>query len=171
MNKKTIWFVMAVIAQLIILVTVPAQKIFTLKTGKTVVLQTRPVDPYSIMSGYYVILGYEISRPEGQWQSWPNSQKVWVLLKQGSDGIWDAEDIYMTKPSSIPKDTVLIKGTKQSWRIVYGIESYFIPEKAREKVESDLRNNPNTAKVEVKIDSFGNAAIIRLIIEDRVYEY
>ena len=118
-----------------------------------------------------MLLGYEISRPEGQWQSWPDSQNVWVLLKQGSDGIWNAENVYRTKPAIVPSDTVLIKGTKQRRRIVYGIGSYFIPEKARGKVESDLRNNPNTAKVEVKIDSFGNAAIVRLIIEDRVYEY
>ena len=47
MNRRLVWFVVAVVAQLFILAAVPAQKIHTITTGKTILLKTAPVDPYS----------------------------------------------------------------------------------------------------------------------------
>jgi uncharacterized membrane-anchored protein len=95
---------------------------------------------------------------------------VWVILKADSNGIWNAVSIHDKQPS-VPDDCVAIKGKISGQRIEYGIESYFIPEGARDKVAQDLRNNSREAKAEVKVDSYGNAAITKLIIQDRVYEY
>jgi uncharacterized membrane-anchored protein len=172
MNKRLIWFIVAVAAQLLILAAVPAQKIHTRITGKTILLKTAPVDPYSVMSGYYVTLGYEISNPKisTEWKDWPEGKPVWVMLKVDSNGIWDAVSVHDKRPS-VPNDCVVIKGKASRWRIEYGIESYFIPEDARDKVTRDLRSNSKEAKAEVKVDSSGNAAITKLIIQDRVYEY
>ncbi len=172
MSKRSLWFSVAVVVQLLILVAVPAQKIRIRVTGRTVMLKTAPVDPYSIMSGYYVTLGYEISSPEvsTEWRKWPEGSTVWVVLKTDPNGIWNARSVH-DKPPSVPDDCIIIKGKISSGRIEYGIESYFIPESAREKVARDLRENPRAAKIEAKVDSGGNAAIIKLMIEDRVYEY
>jgi uncharacterized membrane-anchored protein len=172
MNKRLIWFIVAVTAQLLILAAVPAQKIRTRVTGKTILLKTAPVDPYSVMSGYYVVLGYEISNPtvSAAWKEWPKGSAVWVVLKSDSNGIWDAVSVYDKMPA-IPDGCIVIKGKTTGWRIEYGIESYFIPEDAREKVSRDFRSHSREAKAEVKVDSSGNAALIKLIIQDRVYEY
>jgi uncharacterized membrane-anchored protein len=172
MNNRALWFVAAMAAQLLILAAVPAQKIHARTTGKTVFLKTFPVDPYSIISGYYVMLGYEISNPKvsTDWQKWSEGTPVWVLLKVDPNGVWNAVSVHDKKPA-VPSDCVVIKGRKGRWRIEYGIESYFIPEDAREKVTQDFRKNSKEAKVEAKIDASGNAAIIKLIIQDRIYNY
>lgn len=47
--------------QLALIVSVPAQAIYTHITGKTVILQTMPVDPYDLLRGYSQTLGYDIS--------------------------------------------------------------------------------------------------------------
>ena len=51
------------------------------------------------------------------------------------------------------------------------MEHYFIPEKSRNVIEKDLRKNIGKAKAQIKVDKFGNAALIKLLVEDRVYEY
>jgi uncharacterized membrane-anchored protein len=172
MNKRLAWFIVAVAAQLLILAAVPAQKIRTRVTGKTILLKTAPVDPYSIMSGYYVVLSYEISNPavSSEWKKWSQGSDVWVILKSDSSGISSAVSVHDKRPP-IPDGCVVIKGKTTGWRIEYGIESYFIPEDARDKVERDFRSHSREAKTEVKVDSSGNAALIKLIIQDRVYEY
>jgi uncharacterized membrane-anchored protein len=175
MNKRLIWFIVAVAAQLLILAAVPAQKIRARTIGKTILLKTAPVDPYSIMSGYYVVLGYEISNPRvsTEWKNWPEGKPVWVVLRSDpNNNVWDAVSVHDKQPV-VPNDCVVIKGkvSASRWRIEYGIESYFIPEDARGKVEQDFRNHSREAKAEVKVDSSGNAAITKLIIQDRVYEY
>jgi len=172
MNRRLGWFIIAVVVQAFILAAVPARKIYTRQTGTLVILKTAPYDPYSIMSGYYATLNYEISRPEiPNWRHWRESKPIWVVLKEGTDGVWDVGSVHSSWPESVPVGCVVIKGKKKDGRIVYGIESYFIPEDARNTVERDLREHRDQAKAEVKIDSFGHAALIKLLIEDRVYEY
>lgn len=172
MDKRLILFVVAVVAQLFILAAVPAQKVRARVTGKTILLKTAPVDPYSIMSGYYVVLSYEISNPSvsAGWKGWPKGSDAWVVLKSDSNSIWNAVSVHDKRPS-IPDGCIVIKGKTTGWRIEYGIESYFIPEDAREKVERDFRSHSREAKAEVKVDSSGNAAITKLIIQDREYAY
>ncbi|MDF0552885.1 GDYXXLXY domain-containing protein [Kamptonema sp. UHCC 0994] len=47
--------------QIALIVSVPAQAVYTHITGKTVILQTAPVDPYDLLRGYSQTLGYDIS--------------------------------------------------------------------------------------------------------------
>jgi len=173
MNRRLTFFIIAVAVQIFILGAVPAGKIYALCTGKTVILKTAPYDPYTIMSGYYVNLSHEISHPQiqSEWQNWPEGQRVWVVLKKGDGEIWNVASVHNSRPKSVPEDCVIIKGKKEDYRIVYGIESYFIPEDARNTVESDLRTNRTQARVKVKVDSLGNAALVSLMIQDRVYKY
>ncbi|MEO9124284.1 MAG: GDYXXLXY domain-containing protein, partial [Microcoleus sp.] len=49
--------------QIGLITAVPATAVYTLVTGKTVVLQTAPVDPYDFLRGYYQVLSYDISDP------------------------------------------------------------------------------------------------------------
>jgi uncharacterized membrane-anchored protein len=180
-NRKTLWaFAAAVALQLAVLAAVPAPQAYTRLTGRTVILKTAPVDPYDVMSGYYVTLSYEISnlsRVSGgkaleskEDASDREAVTVYVVLREGADGVWEAESVQESWPD-VPADRVVLKG-RFRWRLIeYGIERFFIPETAREAVEKDLRANREGARVEVKVDSFGRAALVRLLIGDRVYDY
>ncbi|WYL97056.1 MAG: GDYXXLXY domain-containing protein [Gloeotrichia echinulata IR180] len=61
--KPIAWwrFVVPLVIQAGLILAVPAQSIYTLVTGKTLILQTVPVDPYDLLRGYSVTLNYEIS--------------------------------------------------------------------------------------------------------------
>ncbi len=93
------------------------------------------------------------------------------LLTEGDEGIFNAQSVHVSWPKEIPDGGIVIKGMYGRSGIRYGIESYFIPEKNRQQIEQDLRNNSRQAKAQIKVDKYGNAALIRLLIEDRVYEY
>jgi uncharacterized membrane-anchored protein len=174
MNRKLIYFVLAVLVQVIILTAIPAKQVSAKLAGKLITIKTAPVDPYDFLSGYHVVLNYEISSPPGLGELKQEHRKnfpVYVVLKEGSDSIWYAESIHKTWPKDIPDGCIIIKGKWTYSRINYGIESYFIPEKHRREIEEDLRRNARQAKAQVKIDRFGNAALIRLLVDNKVYEY
>lgn len=57
-------FSVALAVQTLLILLLPIQSARTYFTGETVILQTAPVDPYDIMRGYYVTLGYDISRAD-----------------------------------------------------------------------------------------------------------
>jgi uncharacterized membrane-anchored protein len=174
--RKTLYaFAGAVLVQVLILAAVPGQKMYTLLTGRTVVLRTAPVDPYDILSGYYVTLSYEISRFDSvpgsvAFEGQADGTPMYVVLRQGEDGFWQAESVHPARPD-VAADRVVIKGRKSYGSIVYGIETYFIPEAARGTIEGDLRQHARDARIEVKVDRFGRAALVRLLIGDRVYDY
>jgi len=177
-NKRLIYFILAVAAQSAILAAVPGRQVYARFTGKLITIKTAPADPYDFLSGYHVILNYEISRPPGfEPTGWnrrsarERNKPVYVMLKAGDDKIWSATSVHDTRPQDVPAGCLFIKGREDGRRIRYGIESYFIPEKSRRQIEKDLRENRRQAKAQIKVDRFGNAALIRLLIEDRVYEY
>ena len=60
-----------------------------------------------------------------------------------------------------------------SWNhgaIRYGIEEFYFPEAQRDRIAEDLSRNVDKARVEIKVDRSGHAALERLRIEDRIYE-
>ena len=169
-------FIAAVIIQVLILVAVPARKVFTMATGKTVVLKVRPVDPYSMLSGYYATLGFDISRVE----AFPNvsgishgfSEGAWcyAVVEKGEDGTWKPLSLEYELPDNLADNRVALLGRLNHGVIRYGIEEFYIPEAQRYSVAEDLSRNVDKARVEVKVDRSGHAALQRLIIEDRIYE-
>ena len=169
-------FIAAVIVQVLILVAVPARKVFTMATGKTVVLKVQPVDPYSLLSGYYATLGFDISRVE----AFPNvtgiahgfSEGAWcyAVVEKGDDGTWKPVSLEHELPDNLPDNRVALLGRLNHGMIRYGIEEFYIPEAQRYSIAEDLSRNVDKARVEVKVDRSGHAALQRLIIEDRIYE-
>ncbi len=180
MRKKT-YLIAAIIFQCAIIAAVPSPKLFTRLTGKTITIKTAPVDPYDFMSGYHVILSFEISQlPEPAIPTqriYPHGNQVlYNVLIEGEDGIWHSQGVHESFPENIPDGGLVIKGKWRGRGIEYGIEKFFIPEKGRQGIESDLRGsnqpgNQQPALADIQVDRFGNAALLRLKIEDRVYEY
>ena len=172
MSKKTLFFIAAVVIQTAIVAMVPGRKIYTLSTGKLITIRTMPVDPYDFLSGYHVILNYEISRQaETSFDNSETGQAVYLVLTEGADGVWERHSSHRDWPNTIPEGAVVLKGIKQDWRGVrFGIETFFIPEKGRDRIERDLRQNAGKALADIKVDRFGRAALVRLRIEDRIYD-
>ena len=170
MARARFWFCAAVGVQLAILALVPAQKLGAVLFGRTIVLRTRPVDPYDIMSGYYVTLSYDISRPRGM-PSVQDGETVYVVLVEGRGGVWEARSAHAAWPGDVPEGAVVIRGRAQHRNIDYGIESYYIPEEMRDEIEDGLRRLRGRAKVEVKVGPLGGMHISRLLVGDRVYDY
>jgi uncharacterized membrane-anchored protein len=165
-------FVAAVVVQLLILVAVPARKVVTLTTGKTVFLKVQPVDPYNLLSGYYNTLSFDIADPNAfpNAQVFPNGAWVYAIVQRGDDGIWTPALLVPDLPASVAENRAALLGQIKYGRIKYGIEEFYIPEAQRYAVGEDLRNNIDKARVEVKVDSSGHAALVRLQIENRTYE-
>lgn len=165
-------FIAAVTIQVLILAGMPARKAVTLATGKSAVLKVEPVDPYSILSGYYVTLAYQINRVE----SFPNAPELadgdscYAVIEMGEDGTWKPVSLDLNLPANLSDNRAALLGRISNRRIEYGIEEFFIPETKRKAIADDLRANPEKARVDIKIDGSGHAALERLRIEDRVYE-
>ena len=173
MNRRSLFFVLAVAAQLLILAAVPAQKIYTRVTGRSVTLKIRPVDPYNILSGYYVTLNYEIASPSSFADSANASygERVYATLERQKDGEWRPVSLSKSFPANLPENRIAIRGRYSYSGIQYGIEEFFIPEDKRSEIEQGLRKNHDQARVEIKVDSKGDAALVRLVIGNRVYDY
>lgn len=169
-------FIAAVIIQVLILVAVPARKVFTIATGKSVVLKVRPVDPYNILSGYYATLGFDISRVEafpnasGISHSFSEGDWCYAVVEKGDDGTWKPVSLEHELPDNLPENRVALLGRLNHGVIRYGIEEFYIPEAQRHSIADDLSRNVDKARVEVKVDASGHTALQRLIIEDRIYE-
>jgi uncharacterized membrane-anchored protein len=172
MNKRLVCFIAAVAAQLLILAAVPAQKVHARTAGKTILLKTAPVVPNGIIRGSYVILGYEISNPavSTEWRKWLDGKPVWIILKPDNVEIWNVVSVHDSRPF-VPMGCVVIKGKTVGGKIEYGIESLFFSEDIRGRVARDLLADPGGARVEVKVDYFGNAAVIRLITQNVAYKF
>ena len=175
-HASLVAFIAAVIIQVLILVAVPARKVFTMATGKVVVLKVQPVDPYTILSGYYVTLGFDISRvdafPNVQGISHGFSEGTWcyAVIEKGDDGTWKPVSLEQELPNSLPDNRVALLGRLRDGWIAYGIEEFYIPEAQRHSIAEDLSKNVDKSRLEVKVDRSGHAALQRLIIENRIYE-
>lgn len=133
-----------------------------LLTGKTAVLATRPIDPFDILRGQYIIINYEISNIPAI-QEARQGDSVYVILKEDENRIYRHQGVSLT----MPKDAAFIKGTIKSINggnmgVEYGIEQYFF-ERNAELPTRDLT-------VEVKISSSGQARISNLLYQGKPVE-
>ena len=160
-QRFKIAFFAIVAAQMVLLLAMIGVKEFTLRTGTTVVLQTVPVDPRSLLQGDYVILQYKIATlPDYlQTQKLLRGTVVYVELTKGRE-VWAAErygySLFEPKPGE-----VFIKGrVNDSGLLDFGLGTYFVPEGTGRAIEraSDI-------KVKVTVDGRGSAVIKEILVD------
>ena len=166
------------VAQVLIIATIPAQKAATLATGTTVYLQTAPVDPYDLLRGRYVTLDYEIG-DRMTLQDLPGSEAVdepefYIQLAPPTAALdptapWQPVSVSVDYPADLPADHVVIRAQGGSWRFDLGLGQYFIPDEVGDALEVDMNQYREETRVEAKIDDRGNAALVRLWVQDRPY--
>jgi uncharacterized membrane-anchored protein len=145
-----------------------------LSSGRVVTLQVVPVDPRDMFRGDYVILRYKISDLEldklGGDDDFGGKGPVYVTLTEDG-GVWSAAAITRKFPAIAPGQAVIrgeiasLFGGAESAKtvtVVYGIESFFVPEGKGKPIE-DERNKDNVT-VDVALGSDGRAAIKTLKI-------
>lgn len=112
------WQRIALVAlvQTIILVGMVAMRSAPYVSGTEVLLRTEPVDPRDLMRGYYVQLGYDISRldvtADVAEYAFPGTT-VFVELSEGDDGYWQAGSVYLDREDA-PQGTLTIRGEVRS---------------------------------------------------------
>jgi|WetSurMetagenome_2_1015567.scaffolds.fasta_scaffold02917_2 uncharacterized membrane-anchored protein len=199
MSRRTtlILFSLAVGLQAVIVALVPAGKYLALSRGRPLVLKLAPVDPYSMMSGYYAALNYEVSSPSAfkPSQNPQPGDTVYAVVRKGEDGAWHPETLLLHKPSGLSPEQAFLRGTFRPNRwggqgIVYGIESFYIPEEDREDLNRALARRWEAQRLppppavgppappappppsppsyaEVKVDGSGRAALVALRVGDK----
>ena len=162
-QRFKIAFFAIVAAQMVLLLAMIGVKEFTLRTGTTVVLQTVPVDPRSLLQGDYVILQYKIATLPDYFRSGvrrlPKGTVVYVELTKGRE-VWEARrssySLFEPKPGE-----VFIKGrVDDSGLLDFSLGTYFVPEGTGRAIEraSDI-------KVRATINSRGNAVIKEILVD------
>ena len=191
-NKKRIplWrFIVPLLLQLLIILSIPSQSFYTYAVGKTIAIQTIPVDPYDLLRGYSQTLRYDISDlnklkqlPGGK--DLEQAETFYVILqapesqKQQPPQAWIPSRISIKKPQTLTEQEIAIAGTRDNsgWAN-YGLETYYMPENMREQINREISqlqqqsSQERSFVVEIKVDPQGNAIANSLWIGDRNYKF
>ena len=171
----------------LLIFSVAAQPAYTYLTGKTVIIQTRPVDPYDLLRGYYQTLSYDISSRETLqelpgWKEVTKLEGFYVILekpggdKAGAPAAWVPVAVSGDLPENLSGDRVALKGTfHQVGQIEYGLETYYMPEDQRIQINREISqaqaSQARSFVVEVKVDDRGNAVPLSMWVGDRNYRF
>lgn len=192
-------FWIPLLIQLVLIAAVPAQAIYTHLAGRTVLIQTAPVDPYDLLTGYSVTLSYDIARIDTLrklpgWKTLPKGQEAWnrdrlaeglrlyVILEAPSGAAskqpqaWKAVDVRATWPQQIQPNQIVLTGQAHYNSVDYGIETYYMPEARREEVNTAIRESQGSrsktpAIVEAKVDPQGNAVPVQIWVNGKAYRF
>ena len=188
--KISLWrFILPFLLQLMIILSIPSQSFYTYAFGETIVIQTRPVDPYDFLRGYSQTLRYDISilnelekLPGGK--DLEQAKTFYVILKapesqeQQPPLPWIPSRISVEKPQNLPDNEIAIAGTVENSRWAnYGLETYYMPENIREQINSEISqlqqqsDRERSFVVEIKVDPQGNAIASSLWIGDQNYNF
>ncbi|MBW4535724.1 MAG: GDYXXLXY domain-containing protein [Pleurocapsa minor HA4230-MV1] len=174
--------------QLAIILIVPAQSAYTYNYGKPAVLQTLPVDPYDLLRGYSQTLSYDISQISNL-QQFPGGDnlvagEIFYVILEPNLAVTKlppvaSKVIKVTKeiPSDLATNQIALKGqVQQSGQASYGLETYYMPESQRNKINREISDlQPNVDKrpfvVEIKVDRWGNSVPTSLWVNQQKYSF
>jgi len=175
--------------QLALILFVPAKSAYTYNFGTDAVIQTRPVDPYDLLRGYSQTLRYDISRT-GDLKKFPGGDNLakgetfYVILElnlaEAKLPPSLSKVIKVTKeiPQYMPTNQVALKGKVSKYsRVSYGLETYYMPESQRNKINQEIRDLQQDSAgkrpfvVEIKVDRTGNSVPVSLWVGDKKYRF
>lgn len=167
MNRKAL-FASACAFQTIAVLCLALPPALTLTQGKTITVQTEPVDPQDMFRGDYIRLGYGFSQVPTK-EDFAYNEKVFVLLKQDAQRQWKPIGAFKKRPLPAPDEIVLLGENDNSFeqhkvRVRYGIEQVFVPEGKGKNVSS-----ADKLEVELAVPDSGRAVIKRVQLKDNVF--
>lgn len=166
------WKIAVVLAvQFAVLVAIPMRTLRTRTEGVDVTLWTAPVDPFDVLAGYYVTLGYEAERPPSG-VTGPDPQHkgddLWVTVHRG-DPAWTPVSVTRERPDPQP-DRIAMRATWNGWQAqITNAGRLYIPETQREDVEKALDAVDRRGLVDLRLDADGNVAVLRLRADGKTF--
>ena len=165
----------AIVLQIGFVLSIPAIKENSIRAGTTIVVKTIPVDPQSLFRGDYINLNYEFSRidlnkVEHESRYFDRGQRVFVKLSKAGS-LWEAVSVSSKPPKNKGHNQIIIAGSINSWpsqnniSVIYGIESYFVPEGRGRDIEKNIADR--RATVELSIDKKGLASVRKIFIDEK----
>jgi len=165
--------------QLAIVVVVPAPKAWAHFTGTTVLLRTAPVDPYDLLRGRYMRLGYADLDSKAV-EALPGYaalgevgalKQAYIELAPGEAAKpWKAIAVHRAIPANLAPGHVVMRCKAQYGRLDWQLDQYFIPEARGDAMESQMRADAGKATwAEVRVDSGGGAILEGLWIGGQRY--
>jgi uncharacterized membrane-anchored protein len=161
-------------------------------TGKAVIIQTMPLNPYDALRGRYITLEYNISRFEAlqklpgwnelitkfpgtdpQYYPVAEGTNIYVILaSEVKNRPWRPLRVTSTLPTKLSENQVALRGRSQYGSVVYGLEKYYMPEVTSDFSNQDifqtrpiqLRQHP--VWLRIKVDAQGNAVPVEMDIAD-----
>ena len=129
-----------------------------LKSAQEIIVKLAPRDPRSLLQGDYIILTYDITHATQKAIKGKNMKKFRVVLTPENNIYKFKEVLTMTQNYSIKQGEVLMNGNVQKrYRVVFGIENYFVEEGTGRNVERSAKY------ARLKITSKGDAFISELL--------
>ncbi len=182
-----------------LIMAVPAQALYTDVAGKTVILQTVPVNPNDVLNGNTLALDYNISRTanlsrlpgwqtlvskgRGSGRRLPEGTNIYVILQEqlsfgnGVPRAWRPLRVSSDRPTTLRANQVGLKGVYQNGSVNYGLETYYIKENQRRQITNDLqaqrarRGQLPPIVVKAKVDPQGKAVPVSMWVRDRNYRF
>ncbi|MEB3178435.1 MAG: GDYXXLXY domain-containing protein [Nostocaceae cyanobacterium] len=202
-KPMSVWrLVLPLAIQAALIMAIPAQAVYTHITGRTVILQTVPVDPYDLLRGYSQILRYDISSTDTlkKLPGWSDLAKQYPggneysPLKEGTDlyvileaqkaaggnipKAWKPVQVSINHPSNLTANQVALKGKYGYGSVSYGLETYYMPEDQRDKINNEIAqarpHKPGQLQpivMEVKVDPSGKSVPVSMWVQERNYRF
>jgi uncharacterized membrane-anchored protein len=156
------WRIVAVIGvQLLILAAVPGRKLHARARGTEVSLETRPIDPYDFMSGYYVTLGYKVETAPLERGFQPNDgDTVYITIQRDTPG-WRGIEVTQS-PVAPTANRLSLRATWEHSARLLDAQRLYVPETQRRDATETLRTHRSDALVDLRVDADGTVALERM---------
>jgi uncharacterized membrane-anchored protein len=136
-----------------------------LTQGERVLVRIVPVDPRDLLSGQYLQLNYEFSRPRELAKKFPMPEigaDIWVVLTLEKEGKFHAPcALSAERPAGLPLGDAALKGRVACCEsIEFGIERYYVP-------EGTQTPDPKELTVRLRVRDDGVARIEQVLLKDK----
>jgi uncharacterized membrane-anchored protein len=110
------------------------------------------------------------------------NKQVYITLVKTKPGntnelqAWQPVAIDRELPGNLSADKIAIRGTSDGTNIIYGLETYYMPEDRKDSVNTDIDRSRSTPErrnlfVEVKVDNRGLATPVSLWVGKKEYHF
>ena len=162
-------FIGAVVLQLVLLSLVPAKKLVARYQGTEITLQTRPVDPYDLLAGYYVTLAYAVERVDASMRPDVSPDTpVWLELAPALPA-WRLVAVH-TDAVATPNGHVLIRAVWKGRNAdIPEASRLYIAESERHQVDEALKTVRGKGLIDLRVSADGTPVVMRLRVRDQIF--
>jgi len=133
--------------------------------GTAVTLRTAPVDPFDLLSGYHLVLRYEVESPPERLlpHGLRDGDRIWLIVRR-AEPAWELEAVTRERPEP-SADRVALPARWDGWRAtIDGAGRIYVPETQRARAERLARTAQERGLVDLRVGGDGTVALLRLRI-------